>query len=224
MLRPKPRPVPRAGPRLRSLDADAYHSIGAMKGSSYLGCTARFMGDDAINIHGDYDMIMASEGRELRVLAKGGLNIHADDPVELVSYDGRRLPDARAVAITPAGTIRDDERAFLGRQHLDEGLRTARGALNHAYTITTCLGTAINIEAMGGDGQIAPAGAHRDIAIAGNAIAGCPLPAIRVTSTDGLRLEHNRVGSPGSGNPATRGAGKEPVQVINCANVTPGNR
>jgi len=302
-------PVPRADPRLRSLDADAYHSIGAMKGPSYLGCTARFMGDDAINIHGDYDMIMASQGRALRVLAKGGLNIHADDPVELVSYDGRRLPDARAVAITSAGTIRDDERAFLGRQRLDEGLRTARGALNHAYTITLdravdlptgsvicaanrigngfrvndcefgfnrsrgilikashgevvgnrlegcrmsailvspeywwleagsssdvritgntitdCLGTAINIEAMGGDGQITPAGAHRDIAITDNTIAECPLPAIRVTSTDGLRLEHNRVGSPGSGNPATRGAGKEPVQVINCANVTPGNR
>jgi hypothetical protein len=40
------------------------------------------------------------------------------------------------LAITPAGTIRDGERAFLGRQRLDEGLRTARGALNRAYTIT----------------------------------------------------------------------------------------
>lgn len=302
-------PVPRTDPRLRSLDADAYHSIGAVKGPSYLGCMARFMGDDAINIHGDYDMIMASEGRELRVLAKGGLNLHAGDPVELVSYDGRRLPDARAAAITSAGTVHDDERAFLGRQRLDEALRTAHGALNHAYTITldravdlpvgsvicaanrigngfrvkncefgfnrsrgilikashgevvgnrlegcrmsailvspeywwleagsssdvriigntitACQGTAINLEAMGGGGQIAPAGAHRDLVIAGNAITGCPLPAIRVTSTDGLRLEHNCIGSPKSGNSSVHAAGIDPVKLINCANVTPGNR
>jgi hypothetical protein len=45
-------PVKRADPRLRSLNADAYHSKHAVKGPAYIECTARFMGDDCINIRG----------------------------------------------------------------------------------------------------------------------------------------------------------------------------
>ena len=117
----------RGSPRLRSLNADAYHSKHAVKGPAYIECTARFMGDDCINICGDYQMIMGSHGRQLRVLGKHGMNIQPGDPVELVQYDGLRLPDAKAVAVERAGTIRDEERSFLARQQMDEGLRRARG-------------------------------------------------------------------------------------------------
>jgi hypothetical protein len=139
--------VKRADPRLRSLDADAFHSKHAVQGPSYLDCTARFMGDDCVNICGDYHMIMGSQGRELRVLAKHGMNIRPGDPVELVTYEGRRLPDARAVSIQPAGSIRDAERAFLLAQRMNESLRTAKGALNRAFVIT--LDREVNIP-MGG--------------------------------------------------------------------------
>ncbi len=129
-------PVKRADPRLRSLDADAFHSNLAVKGPSYLECVARFMGDDAINIHGEYHMITASQGKELRVLANHNMTIQPGDLVELVTYDGRRLPDAKAMSIQPDGTIRDEERAFLLKQHMNETFRTAKGALNKAYTVT----------------------------------------------------------------------------------------
>jgi hypothetical protein len=129
-------PVKRAQPRLRSLDADAFHSKHAIKGPAYIECTARFQGDDCVNICGDYNMIMNSQGRELRVLAKHNMNIQTGDPVELVTYDGRRLPDAKAVRIQEAGTIRDEERAFLVRQHMDANLKAARGALTKAFTVT----------------------------------------------------------------------------------------
>ena len=92
------------------------------------------MGDDCINICGDYHMIMASQGRSLRVLAKGQMNIQPGDPVELVLYSGERLPDAVAVAVEPSGSIRDDEKAFLARQALDANLKSARG-LGNAFTI-----------------------------------------------------------------------------------------
>ena len=128
-------PIKRASPRLRSLDADAYHSKHAIKGPSYLECSARFMGDDCINICGDYHMIMTSQGRELRVLGKGNLNIQPGDPVELVLYTGERLPDGKAVSVQPAGSITEDERAFLARQGLDAGLKSGRG-LGRAYTVT----------------------------------------------------------------------------------------
>jgi len=45
----------------------------------------------------------------------------------------------------------------------------------------------------GGNGDIAPAGAHRDITITGNKIADCAMPGILVTSTTGLRVDHNRL-------------------------------
>ncbi len=129
-------PVKRAEPRLRSLDADAFHSKHAVKGPAYIECAARFQGDDCVNICGDYHMIMESQGRELRVLAKHDMNIQPGDPVELVTYDGRRLPDGKAVAIEPAGSIREEERAFLGRQRMDANLKAARGALTKAFKVT----------------------------------------------------------------------------------------
>jgi hypothetical protein len=117
-------PVQRGDARIRSLNADAFHSIGAIKGPAYLECAARFMGDDCINICGDYHMVTACNGAELRVLAKRTMDIAAGDPVELDSYDGRRLPDARAVRIEPDGKISDEEKTFLLKQRMDEGLRT----------------------------------------------------------------------------------------------------
>ncbi|WP_197528338.1 right-handed parallel beta-helix repeat-containing protein [Aeoliella mucimassa] len=125
----------RESPRLRSLDADAFHSKHAIRGPSYLNCSARFMGDDCINICGDYHMIMNSSGETLRVLAKGEMNIEPGDPVELVLFDGVRLPDAKAIAVVAAGSIRDEEQQYLAQQNLHPRLQSGEG-LEKAYTIT----------------------------------------------------------------------------------------
>jgi hypothetical protein len=92
------------------------------------------MGDDCINICGDYHMIMSSQGQELRVLAKGNMNIQPGDPVELALYTGERLPDAKAVSIQSAGPILEDDRAFLAKQNLDADLKSARG-LSRAFML-----------------------------------------------------------------------------------------
>ncbi|MFC1717823.1 right-handed parallel beta-helix repeat-containing protein, partial [Candidatus Poribacteria bacterium] len=123
--------------RIRSLNADAFHSKHAIKGPAIIGCTARFQGDDCINICGDYHMITASEGKELRVLAKHNMNIEVGDPVELLTYQGERLPDAEIVKITPDGEINDAERDFLSHQKMNDNLKTNnRGALTRAFKIT----------------------------------------------------------------------------------------
>ena len=57
--------------------------------------------------------------------------------------------------------------------------------------ITDCGGVPIRIEATGGNGEIAPAGAHRNIAVTGNIVTGCAMPGILATSTAGLRIERN---------------------------------
>ena len=127
-------PVKRGDPRIRSLNADAFHSIGATKGPAYIECVARFMGDDAVNIHGTYHMVTECRAAELRVLAKGELLFEAGDPVELFAYDGTRLPDAKAVKIEPDGRASDAEKAFLLAQRMNDNIRTKWNA--KAYKVT----------------------------------------------------------------------------------------
>jgi hypothetical protein len=271
-------PVKRGYPRVRSLNADAYHSKHAVRGPAIIGCTARFQGDDCVNICGDYHMIMGSQGRDLRVLAKHDLNLQPGDPVELVTYVGMRLSDAKVATVKKDGSIREEERNFLAQQRMHEPFRKASGGLTHAYvvtldreekftmggviaaanrmgngfvvkdchfgynrsrailikashgevsgnhiegawmhgilvapeywwlesgsssdlkitgnTITACLGIPICIEALAGNGSVAPAGAHSAITIADNTIQQCAAPAIVVTSTKGLKLGNNRL-------------------------------
>lgn len=269
----------RESPRIRSLNADAFHSKHAETGPSYIGCEARFQGDDCVAINGDYHLVMESKGHELRVLAKREMNISEGDPVELVSFDGMRLPDARVVSVKRVGRSLDEEVAFLGRLRLHEDLKNhSGGALTKAFRITIdrpvelpagslicsanrvgkhfkvidckfgfnrsrgilvkssqgeirgnqldgCwmeaikiapeywwleagsssdvvvrdnvikdgFGPAISVISKGGQGDISPAGAHRNITIRGNRIEDSPAPQILVTSTDGLVIERNTI-------------------------------
>jgi hypothetical protein len=123
----------RDDPRIRSLDADAFHSKHAVVGPQLIECTARFQADDCVNICGDYHMVMATDGPRMRVLAKGQMNIQPGDPLEVVSYDGRRLPDAKAVSIERIGTISDDEQNFMAKQRMHKPFR--EGALTQIYEV-----------------------------------------------------------------------------------------
>jgi hypothetical protein len=124
----------RADPRMRSLNADAFHSIGATKGPAVIECVARFMGDDAINIHGKYHMVTECRGAELRVLANGDIGLDVGDPVELMAYDGSRPPDAKVARVEPDGRITDAEKAFLLAQRMNDNIRTKWNA--KAYKVT----------------------------------------------------------------------------------------
>lgn len=300
-------------PRIRSGNADAFHSKHAVVGPRYLECVARFMGDDAVNICGDYSLVVATAGRTLRVLAKHGMNLRAGDTVELVAFDGNRLPDARITEIRDAAPISPDEAAWLGSQRMDERLRTnAGGLLSKGYdvdldrdvdlprgsviastramgngfvidrctfgsnrsrgilikashgTITNCtlqgswiVGILVSpewwwlesgsstdlvisgnsivdcttpgivVNARGGNGQIAPAGAHRNISIVDNTFINVALPCILCTSIKGLTLSHNSFPA-GQATQATWGADMvppdqkgAPVVTVNCSEVEP---
>ena len=295
-------------PRIRSGNADAFHSKHAIVGPRYLECIARFMGDDAVNICGDYSLVVATAGRTLRVLAKQDLNLRAGDTVELVAFDGSRLPDARVTEIRCDEAIRPDEKDWLVSQRMHQPYRTnADGHLSKGYevdldrdvdlprgsvvastqamgngfvidrctfgsnrsrgilikashgTITNCtlqgsweIGILVSPEwwwlesgsstdlvisgnsiidcttpgivvvGRGGNGQIAPVGAHRNISIVGNTFRNVALPCILCTSTEGLTLSHNRF-SAGQVAQATWGSDLvppdkkgTPVVTVNC--------
>jgi hypothetical protein len=94
--------VPRASPRLRSLNADAFHSKNAVKGPAIIECFAHWQGDDCVNINGRYYYVAGSQGRTMRIVAFDEPVVMPGDPVEFLPYEGGPLPRARAVSITAA--------------------------------------------------------------------------------------------------------------------------
>ena len=113
----------RADPRLRSLNADAFHSSEAVKGPAYIECVAKFMGDDCVNIHGRYEMVTASTGAVLRVAVPGKISLAVGDPVEFLPFTGERPPDAVIKKIAPDGPVTSGEKAFIQRLGLVQGIK-----------------------------------------------------------------------------------------------------
>jgi hypothetical protein len=218
---PEDDPVGREDPRVRSLNADAFHSICAVRGPAYVECTARFMGDDCINICGDYHLVTASDGRALRVLSKqrDGISVSPGDAVELLSYSGLRLPDARVTSVEPDAEVTDAERRFLADQGMEPALKEY---LAHATTFRVTLdrevelpmGSAVCSTSRTGNGFLVRGcqfGFNRsrgivakgsDGAIEGNALTANAMTAIMVApewwwmesgSSNNVRIEGNTI-------------------------------
>jgi hypothetical protein len=117
-------PVKRGFPRLRSLNADAFHSIEAVKGPAIIECAAKFQGDDCVNIHGTYHLVTASHENELRVVvaAAGRLTIEPGDAVEFLPYEGKRPADAIALKVELDSPMNGTERAFIQKLQMDASL------------------------------------------------------------------------------------------------------
>jgi hypothetical protein len=115
---PEDDPVPRAFPRLRSLNADAFHSSMATRGPSMIGCSAKYQGDDCVNIHGIYHPVTACQGKQLRIAALRELTINPGDPVEFLPVSGVRPPDAKAVAVEPDEPITAAEKEFFAKRRM----------------------------------------------------------------------------------------------------------
>ncbi len=119
-------PVKRAQPRMRSLNADAFHSKDAAKGPTIIGCTARFQGDDCVNINGHYHYVCGSRGPLVRIaVLEKKPKIGRGDPVEFLPYSGPRPPDAVVLKIQLDPTpITESEKNLIAKLGLDERIRT----------------------------------------------------------------------------------------------------
>ncbi|TAD86373.1 MAG: right-handed parallel beta-helix repeat-containing protein [Bacteroidetes bacterium] len=112
--------VKRGVRRMRSNNADGFHSKSAQIGPSYRNCVARYNGDDGFAISGNYHVITETNGNLLTVVGKAGFepDVMVGDPVELVSYDGTRLPDATVKSIKSGRALNLAEKVFLSAQKL----------------------------------------------------------------------------------------------------------
>ncbi len=113
-------PVPRAFPRMRALNQDGFHSENATVGPSIVECTARYLGDDCVNVHGSYNPILSVNGRVVRVTAAWWAAVKPGDPVEFLPASGSRPGDRVATAVTKAGPLTAADRATLARLSLGQ--------------------------------------------------------------------------------------------------------
>ncbi len=132
-LAPESDPVVRAMPRLRSMNADAFHSKNARQGPSYEECVAFHQGDDAFAINGDFHFVTKAEGTSLRVLAKEVMRMRAGDTVQFLTVEGKRPANRRIVSIEPDGQITKEEREDLISRNLNPNMK--RESLNDAYRV-----------------------------------------------------------------------------------------
>jgi len=115
---PKQDPVKRGFPRMRSLNADAFHSVDAGKGPAIVECTAKFQGDDCVNIHGIYDLITSGSLNQLRIAVLRNPTIKPGDPVEFLPYEGPRPPDAVVQKIESDAPMTEAETGFIQKLNL----------------------------------------------------------------------------------------------------------
>jgi hypothetical protein len=121
--------------RMRSNNADGFHSKHAEVGPSYVKCLARYMGDDGIAINGDYHLVTATNGTILSVVPKGAgsLNLVVGDSVEMVFYTGKRVPNAKITKIEVGPTLTAAEKQFLQNQEFYGGVANTYKATNLYY-------------------------------------------------------------------------------------------
>jgi hypothetical protein len=139
-------PVQRGLRRFRSLNADAFHSIEARKGPAIIDCIAKFQGDDCVNIHGTYCLVLASHGNELRIAVARQLDLAPGDPVEFIPYSGQRPPDGKAIKIEQDESLNAAEREYIQKMPLDENIRKSLlGAKARFFKITLDRPVALSI-------------------------------------------------------------------------------
>ena len=68
-------------PRMRSTNADAFHSSSSEIGPTLLNCEAHFMGDDALNIRGSSYVALEANDSQMHILDKHSMDIQPGDPL-----------------------------------------------------------------------------------------------------------------------------------------------
>jgi len=123
--------------RLRSTNADAYHSKFAYVGPQIIGCTARFQGDDCVNICGKYYYSSGGKGNTINIISAERFDLIVGSVLELLTADGQKLPECRILKIEENGIpSNSDIQSILPlkiKESIKDGVRSPSAKL---FTLT----------------------------------------------------------------------------------------
>ena len=89
--------------RIRSTNADAYHSKYAYVGPQIIGCSARFQGDDCVNICGKYYYSSGSKGNVIYIIPTDRLDLTVGSVLEIITAEGVKMREYKVLKIEESG-------------------------------------------------------------------------------------------------------------------------
>ncbi|MCH2176546.1 MAG: right-handed parallel beta-helix repeat-containing protein [Lentisphaeria bacterium] len=99
--------------RLRSGNADAFHSKFASNGPTYDGCIAYNQADDCVNICGAYHLLLENKSKVLRLAVKANLDIQEGDQLECILPSGEVNRNLKVTKIIASGEPSDIDQLYI---------------------------------------------------------------------------------------------------------------
>lgn len=107
--RPQETDMYKRNKRIRSNDADAFHSKYAYIGPQIIECSSRYQGDDGVNINGKYYMSVGADKNAIRLIETGNCDLKAGSALEILTVEGKKIPDVKILKIEDDGIISQNE-------------------------------------------------------------------------------------------------------------------
>lgn len=123
-------------PRVRSLNADGFHSGSAACGPTYLNCECSWNGDDSIAVHGSYYLVWSDcRGDSLRVSSRSGkFPFKAGDKIEIFKTDAS-VEYAKIEEISRGSPPTKEEIAWFETLPIYPVFKTTKSFYGDIYTI-----------------------------------------------------------------------------------------
>ena len=109
--------------RMRSNDADGYHSKFAYVGPQIINCLAQYNGDDGVNICGKYYMSLGAEGNTILLDVSGDCDISTGAFLEVVTMDGQRISDLKVLDIEEEDGVLQSHIDSISKMKFNDGTK-----------------------------------------------------------------------------------------------------
>lgn len=123
--------------RLRSTNADAYHSKYAYVGPQIISCSARFQGDDCVNICGKYYYSSGGKGNTINIIPGERFDLIVGSVLEILTADGQKLPECKILKIEENGLPSNSEIQSILPMKIKESIKDKlKSPTSKLFTLT----------------------------------------------------------------------------------------
>lgn len=173
-------------PRLRAINADAFHSKAALVGPTVTNCIFRYHADDCIAINASFYKVMTNKGNTVDVVSPvEQLKMKTGDTLRFVKYDGTIAGEAVLLNIEPiTDFVQKDLDEVNAKYHftVDKRKHTHVTRLTLDRKVTVDNGGVVSSLTRGGNGFI----------LRNNIVGHTRARGILIKSSDGV-IENNEV-------------------------------
>ena len=116
--RPQHTDIVNRSQRLRSNNADAFHSKYAYVGPKIIECAAQFQGDDGVNICGLYYFVISGAENTINIISRNDMMLTKNSVIGGITSLGKRLPDVKMLDVKETGIVNEEIKALIRKLYL----------------------------------------------------------------------------------------------------------